>query len=95
VKDPPGASEERSSTLHGVSGDPFLGRTRDGDQGLKVIETKRGAIEPRSDLSLQEQGRANAHFMEEKEVGVEHVQEAQPPSQEVPLQCHLPNLELI
>ncbi len=59
MKEAPGgpeASEERSSTLHGVSGHPFLGRTRDGDQGLKVIETKRGAIEPCSDLSLRSRG---------------------------------------
>jgi hypothetical protein len=30
-----------------------------------------------SDLSFQKQERVNAHFMEENEVGVEHVQEAQ------------------
>jgi len=62
-----------------MSGNPLLLRTCDGGQGLKVIETKRGAIEPYSDMSLQEQGRVNAHFMEEKEVGVVHVQESQSP----------------
>ena len=62
-----------------MSGNPLLLLTCDGGQGLKIIETKRGAIEPCSDMSLQEQGRVNAHFMEKKEVGVEHVHEAQSP----------------
>ena len=61
-----------------MRGNPLLGFKRDGSEGLKVIETKRGAIESCSDMSLQEQGRANADFMEEKEVGAEHRQEAYP-----------------
>jgi hypothetical protein len=35
-----------------LSGDPLLGVTRDGDKGLKVIQTERGPITPRAGLIL-------------------------------------------
>ena len=36
--------------LQGMSGDPLLGFTRHADKGLKVIETERGPIAPRTGL---------------------------------------------
>ena len=40
------------STFEHVSGQPLLGLTRDGEKGLKVIQTERGPIAPRSGLIL-------------------------------------------
>jgi len=39
-----------------MSGYPLLGLMRDGDEGLKVIETKRIAIAPRARLILERAG---------------------------------------
>ena len=36
-----------------VSEDPLFGLTRDGEQGLKVIETERGPITPRARLVFE------------------------------------------
>ena len=41
------------SGLEGMSGNPLLGLTRDGEQGLKVIETERSPVAPRSGLILE------------------------------------------
>jgi hypothetical protein len=40
------------STFAHVSGQPLLGLTRDGEKGLKVIQTERDPIAPRSGLIL-------------------------------------------
>ena len=39
-----------------MSGNPLLGVTRDGDKGLKVIETERGPMAPCSGLILERPG---------------------------------------
>jgi hypothetical protein len=41
------------STFEGVSGDPLLGLTRDGDKGFEVIETERSPIAPSAGLVLE------------------------------------------
>jgi len=64
------------STFEGMSGNPLLGLTRDSDEGFEIIEAKHSAIEPCSDLSPSGAGESQRTFMEEKEVGLGHVQEA-------------------
>jgi len=49
----PEASQGSSSALQGMSGNPLLRLTRDGDKGLKVTETKRSPIAPRARLILE------------------------------------------
>jgi hypothetical protein len=44
------------STFEYVSGNPLLGVTRDAGKGLKVIETERSPIAPRSGLILERAG---------------------------------------
>ena len=39
-----------------MSGHPVLGVTRDGDQGLKVVQIERSPIAPRSGLILERAG---------------------------------------
>ena len=46
----PEASHGSSSAFQGMSGNPLLGLTRDGDQGFEVTETKRSPIAPRARL---------------------------------------------
>ena len=49
----PEASHGTRSAFQGVSGDPLLGLTRDGEKGLKVIKTERGPIAPCPGLILE------------------------------------------
>ena len=41
------------STFEGVSGDPLLGFTHNGEQGLEIIETERGPIAPFTGLIFE------------------------------------------
>ena len=41
------------SAFGGISGDPLLRLTRDGEKGLKVIETERGPVAPCARVILE------------------------------------------
>lgn len=67
-----------------MRGNPLLGLTRYREKGLKVNETKRGAIEPCSDeLSGAKESQRTFHGRKRSRGRAS----ARPP--EVPLQCHL------
>jgi hypothetical protein len=77
------------STFEGMRGNPLLGLTGDGGEGLKVIEAKRGAIEPCSDLSPSGAGESQRTFHGGKRSGVRARARSLKHHRGV-LQCHLP-----